>query len=49
MCLLLTPFCGAFLYYAWRKKNLDAANYANKASWVSWALWIAIGLFLRSR
>ena len=47
MCLLLTPLCGAVLYYAWRKKNLDAANYANRASWLSWLLWILITVVIR--
>jgi hypothetical protein len=44
MCLLLTPLCGAVLYYAWKKNNYAAAQYANRASWVSWLLWIAIGI-----
>jgi len=48
MCILLTPLCGAVLYYAWRKNNLAAANYANRASWVRWMAWIAVGLGLRS-
>lgn len=48
MCLLLTPLCGAVLYYAWKKNNLAAANYANRASWASWLLWIAIALGVRA-
>jgi hypothetical protein len=42
MCLILTPFCGAFLYYALRAKHPAAANFANRASWLSWLLWIAL-------
>lgn len=40
MCVLLTPICGAVLFYAWRKQHPEAANYANRVSWVSLALWI---------
>ena len=47
MCLFLTPLCGAFLYYAWRKKHPDAANYANRVSWLSWLLWI--GVFIAAK
>jgi hypothetical protein len=41
MCLFLTPLWGAVLYYAWRRVNLPAASYANRASWVSALLWMA--------
>jgi len=47
MCLVLTPLCGAVLYYVWRKNNLAAAQYANRASWLSWMLWIVVGVWLR--
>ncbi len=43
MCLLLlTPFCGAFLYYGLRAKHPEAAKYANRMSWLSWAVWILL-------
>lgn len=40
MCLVLTPLCGAIMYYAWKKTNLPAANLANRISWISWFIWI---------
>ena len=43
----VTPFCGAVLYYVWRKQNPAAATYANRVSWASWLLWIAAGLWFR--
>ncbi|HEV7555643.1 MAG TPA: hypothetical protein VGO00_09330 [Kofleriaceae bacterium] len=42
LCLLLTPLCGAILYYVWKKDYPVAANYANKVSWLSWVLWIGL-------
>ncbi len=42
MCVLLTPFCGSFLYYALRAKYPAAAKYANKWSFISWLLWILL-------
>ena len=48
LCLVLTPLCGAFLYYAWRKKYPEAARYANRASWLSWLLWIGIAVAFRA-
>jgi hypothetical protein len=40
MCVLLSPFCGAFLYYALRKNYPVAAKYANKWSMVSFLVWV---------
>ena len=48
VCLLLTPICGAVLYYAWRKNHFDAATYANRVSWVSWVAWIVVGSMIKS-
>ena len=48
MCLVLTPLCGAVLYYVWRKDNLPAANYANRVSWISWVAWLVVGFALRA-
>ena len=48
LCLMLTPITGAVLYYAWRKNNLPAATYANRVSWISWLLWIVVGLGIRA-
>jgi hypothetical protein len=42
MCVLLTPFCGAFLYYGLRAKHPAAAAYANRVSWLSWLLWVLL-------
>jgi hypothetical protein len=42
MCLILTPLCGAFLYYALRAKYPAAAKYANRMSWISWLVWIVL-------
>ena len=44
MCLLLTPFCGSFLYYGLRAKHPAAAKYANQVSFASWLLWLAFAL-----
>ena len=42
MCILLTPICGAVLYYAWKDEHPEAARYANRASWISWILCIVV-------
>jgi hypothetical protein len=44
MCVLLTPLSGSFLYYGLRKNYPAAASYANKWSFISWALWIGLAL-----
>ncbi len=43
MCVLLTPFCGAFLYYGLRAKFPEAAKYANKWAFISFLLWLVLG------
>lgn len=45
LCIVLTPLCGAVLYYAWRRRHPAAARHANRASWVSFVLWLGVGLF----
>ena len=42
MCVILSPFCGSFLYYALRKNYPAAAKYANRWSMVSWLFWIVL-------
>jgi hypothetical protein len=43
-CLLLTPLCGAILYYVWKRRRPDAARYANRVSWVSCLLWTVVSV-----
>ncbi len=40
--LLLTPIAGAIMYYSWRRDNLKAAKYANRASMISALVWLPI-------
>jgi hypothetical protein len=44
LCLVATPLVGAILYYAWRKKYPVAARYANRVSWLTWLLWLAVSV-----
>lgn len=44
LCLLCTPLAGAILFYVWKKGHPEAANLANRISWISWGLWIALGM-----
>lgn len=48
LCILLTPICGAVLYYMWKEKHPEAAKFANRASWVSWVLWIVVSAVARN-
>jgi hypothetical protein len=34
------PIAGSILYYVWRRSHPEAANYANRASWICWGVLI---------
>lgn len=47
ICLAATPLAGAALYYVWKKDHPEAANLANRISWISWGLWITLGVMVK--
>lgn len=44
LCFLFPVIAGAAFYYAWKGTNPKAANYANRASWISAGVWVAVAL-----